>query len=453
MPMVSQINFDVLRGYHEVDDQCVAILRENKDFLIEIFDEHLSKCYEHLWRLADAVSAFDREETLGIAKQSQIRHWSLLFDARFDADYHASAKLIFDMRVRFGLGPQWYTGGYCFIAARMHEAIAARFPNKILRFFASRRRENLQLAVMRALMLDMAYSINISLASNREERAGAFNRLAHSFEDAVGGIAGRVLSTAEHLRGTASTLTHSAETTNLQSMAAATASKQAATSVEAIASATSHLSQAIGEISAQVHQSNRIAGHAAVEADQTHAEVRGLAEATDRIGGIVELIRNIAGQTNMLALNATIEAARAGDAGRGFAIVAQEVKSLADATARATAEIGAQVAGIQDATQHVTAFIASIASTTRQVSSIAVAVEDAVAEQAQVTQEIARRIREASNGTNEVTSNIVGATRSAASSSQAAKELLQSATDLTSQAGVLSKHVEDLMCTIRGACS
>ncbi len=451
--MVSQITFDSLRHYHEVDDQCVATLREHKAFLIEIFTEHLDGCYEHLWRFADGMSLFDRKETLGIAKERQIRHWSLLFEARFDADYHASAKLIFDMRIRFGLGPEWYTGGYCYIAARMREAIAERFPNRILRFFASRRRQNLQLAVLRVLMLDMAYSIGISLEWTRQERVEAFNRLGHSFEEAVGGIAGRVLSTAEHLRGTASTLTHSAESTNLQSMAAATASKQAATSVEAIASATGHLSQAIGEISAQVHQSNRIAGHAAIEADQTYAEVRGLAEVADRIGGIVELIRNIAGQTNMLALNATIEAARAGDAGRGFAIVAQEVKSLADATARATAEIGAQVTGIQDATQHVSAFIASIASTTRQVSSIAVAVEDAVAEQAQVTQEIARRIREASDGTNEVTSNIVGATRSAADSSQAAKELLQSATDLTGQAGVLSKHVEDLMCTIRSACA
>ncbi len=449
--MVSDVNLDDLRRYYQVDEEFVALMRAHKAFLIQIFAENIGAMYDQIRRFVDADSAYQKEETVALAKATSIRHWSNAFDGRFDADYRASAAEVYELRCRFGLDPQGYMGGYSFIMSRMIEAIGLQFPPKRLRYFANKCRTQLQTAVSRLVMLDMAYAIDVYLEASRQEQRKTFNHLALSFENAVGGIAGHVLSTAEHLRTTAASLTQSAETTNIQSMAAATASKQAATSVEAISTATNHLSQAIGEISMQVHRSNRIAGQAAGEADQTQAEVRGLAEVAERIGGIVELIRNIAGQTNMLALNATIEAARAGEAGRGFAVVAQEVKSLADATARATAEIGAQVAGIQEATQHVASFIGSIAGTTRQVSAIAFAVEGAVAEQAKVTQEIARRIEEASHGTNAVTSNIVGATQSAADSSVAANALLKSATELTNQAGVLSQQVAHFLRTVRAA--
>jgi methyl-accepting chemotaxis protein len=449
--MAANVNLDKLRNYYQVDDACVALVRAHKPFLLDIFVANMSGMYEQIGQYSEADSAYRDAEAIAVAQEAFVRHWTYVFDGCFDSDYEASAADMYKVRCRFGLSPQGYMGGYNFVLYRMIEAIAAQFPKKRFGFFPDRRAAELQSALSRLIMLDLAYSIEVHLASSERERRETLNGLAQSFEEAIGGISSHVRSTAEHLRTTASGLTQSAEKTNLQSMTAAAASKQAATSVEAISTATNHLSNAVSEISAQVHQSNRIASQAAGEADRTQAEVRGLAEVAERIGGIVELIRNIAGQTNMLALNATIEAARAGEAGRGFAIVAQEVKSLADATARATAEISGQVAGIQDATQHVASFIASIAGTTRQVSSIAFTVEEAIAEQAQMTQEIARRIEEASHGTNAVMSNIVGATQSAGDSSLAAQALLKSATALTSQAGVLSQKADDFLRMVRTA--
>jgi len=93
-----------------------------------------------------------------------------------------------------------------------------------------------------------------------------------------------------------------------------------------------------------------------------------LSRAAQRIGDVVKLITAIANQTNLLALNATIEAARAGEAGRGFAIVASEVKSLSNQTAKATEEIGAQIAGMQIATQDNVETIKQISKTIGDVS-------------------------------------------------------------------------------------
>ncbi|MED5575737.1 MAG: methyl-accepting chemotaxis protein [Pseudomonadota bacterium] len=96
------------------------------------------------------------------------------------------------------------------------------------------------------------------------------------------------------------------------------------------------LSAFISEVSRQVNQSTECAPGAVERVDRANKEVQGLASAADRIGEVVELITDIAAQTNLLALNATIKAARAGNASKGFAAVATEVKSLATQTAAAT---------------------------------------------------------------------------------------------------------------------
>ena len=146
----------------------------------------------------------------------------------------------------------------------------------------------------------------------------------------------------------------------------ANASEDASNNVQSVASATEELASSVREISAQVQESNRIAASAVKQADQTDSRINALSQAADRIGDVIKLITSVAEQTNLLALNATIEAARAGEAGRGFAVVAQEVKALAAQTAKATDEIGIQIAGMQTATREAVGSIKMIGVDHRQ---------------------------------------------------------------------------------------
>ena len=138
------------------------------------------------------------------------------------------------------------------------------------------------------------------------------------------------------------------------------------------------MAASIAEISHNVQESNRIASEAVSQAEVTDARINELSKAAMRIGDVVNLITSIAKQTNLLALNATIEAARAGDSGRGFAVMAQEVKALAAQTAKATDEIGSQIAEMQVATQDSVQAIKQIGTTIGRISEIAATIAASV---------------------------------------------------------------------------
>ncbi|MDR6658862.1 methyl-accepting chemotaxis protein [Tardiphaga robiniae] len=276
-------------------------------------------------------------------------------------------------------------------------------------------------------------------------------RLADDFEGTVGEIVEAVSSASTELEASASTLTSTADRSQQLTTVVATASEEASTNVQSVASATEEMASSITEIGRQVQESARIANEAVDQAQKTNDRVGELSKAAGRIGAVVELINTIAGQTNLLALNATIEAARAGDAGRGFAVVASEVKALAEQTAKATGEISQQIASIQTATDDSVSAIREIGTTIGKMSEIASTIASAVEEQGAATQEISRNVQQAAQGTMQVSSNIVDVQRGASETGGASSQVLSAAQSLSSDSNRLKHEVSRFLTSVRAA--
>jgi methyl-accepting chemotaxis protein len=284
-----------------------------------------------------------------------------------------------------------------------------------------------------------------------EQRRADIDHVAGTFETTVASVVRSVSASSTQLEAAAEALGEMAETTRDLSGKVLSASTQAAENVQSVSLATEQLIVSVGEIGRQVRESTRIAREAVSQAGKTDGRIAELTRAAARITDVVKLITDIAEQTNLLALNATIEAARAGESGKGFAIVAQEVKALAAQTAKATGEIGMQIAGVQAATQDSVVSIKEIGDTIGRIAEIAAVITTAVEVQEETTRQIATNVQAATGSAAHVAANIAEVNDRAGGITSASTQILASAKSLSQEGSRLSIEMEKLLVAVCAA--
>ncbi|MEQ8406092.1 MAG: HAMP domain-containing methyl-accepting chemotaxis protein [Oceanicaulis sp.] len=285
----------------------------------------------------------------------------------------------------------------------------------------------------------------------RAKRTRAIEDLIAAFEDVSRRALGKVGEAAHEMESAAHALDQSSRSASETTAVVNTSSSRAAENVDTVAAAAEEMTGSIAEIAQQISRSTEIAQDAADRVQQTNGDVAALNEAASKIGDIVNLINEIAEQTNLLALNATIEAARAGEAGKGFAVVASEVKTLAEQTGKATSSISDQITGIQGATGKAVDAMSSISEVIGEMNTIAAAIAAAMEEQRAAASEITRAAQDAASGTRDVAGSIAKVDAAASETGQCAAQVNAASGALNTEADGLEKAVKEFLAGVRAA--
>jgi methyl-accepting chemotaxis protein len=292
------------------------------------------------------------------------------------------------------------------------------------------------------------------LSVSSEDEIG---QMANALNQALAKVSGAIQSVAENAEDVASAsaelsqvsqqITSNSEETTSKASMVSTNTEQVNRNLQTVATGAEQMRATMQEIARNATESARVAEEAVKKAESTNSTVSRLGVSSAE--KVVRTITSVAEQTNLLALNATIEATRAGEAGKGFAVVANEVKALADQTAKATEEISHKIAAIQSDTKGAVEAIGSIREVIKQISDLSGMIATAVQQQGETTDEMSRNLVTAAKSSDDITHNInevahvaQGTTSKARESLKAANELAQMSTQLRGLVGQFKVAME-----------
>lgn len=423
------LNEEALAHYNSVDQNIVGLLKEHKSYeahVLTLFDKFRADDRDGLYK---AVEAIEKEESAFIKSLEETTQRVIAFTqqsaVRAEAHEHATEQMMIYVTI-FAVIISAFTSfviaGSILTPIRkavdlIDEVIGGNTDVTVPQGYKAEIGRLLDAVTkLRDATAEVAEARAAQVASEKaaaDDRSRSLNEMANTVETETTEVWTRVQSESTHLNGIADQMAGSAQNLGENATAVSAASEESLVNAEAVASAAEELAASIAEISSHVDQSAEIARSAASQAEQSRAVVESLSEAAKKVGEVVGLINDIAEQTNLLALNATIEAARAGEAGKGFAVVASEVKNLANQTQGSTASITGEVNGMLQVTSDAVKAITSIIETIANINEKSEEISAAVQSQDQATREIASNVTEAAAGAREVSERIAVVSRDA----------------------------------------
>jgi hypothetical protein len=320
--------------------------------------------------------------------EAQLAHWDTVFSGTLEDDYLASLQRVADARDKAGLQFRWLLACVNFCGPKFATLIKGRHP------FVSARATRFLVAFLRVSILDL--SIACPKAFDRDTceqpQDSEVTAALAQFEANISSIAAEALDKASKLDVMADTLAKEAEATNEK---LAYANEVSDLIVKRIEKAGEILREVLASMSALGRQGSGTQDAATGAIARNREASQAIVGAVARIDPIIGVISKVAAQTNLLALNARIEAARAGEIGKGFAVIATEVKALAVQTASATDEISAQIGAIEKASALSAENIELSCRTIDEIAGLGQAMTSAVDEQGDATRRINRNISDA----------------------------------------------------------
>ncbi|MFI5496101.1 methyl-accepting chemotaxis protein [Actinoplanes sp. NPDC051859] len=280
---------------------------------------------------------------------------------------------------------------------------------------------------------DLTRSAGLRAKDEIGRMADQLDRATATLRNTISRITGSshtLAGSAQEMAEVSSRIAVNAEQTSSRADLVSDAAGSVSSNVDTVAAASEEMTASIREIASSAADAAGVARGAVEVAQSANSTVAKLGVSSAEVGNIVKVITSIAEQTNLLALNATIEAARAGEAGKGFAVVASEVKDLAQETAKATEEISQRIQAIQTDTSAAVDAIGEISSVIERINSYSDTIASAVEEQTATTSEIGRSVAEAAGGSTEIARTISGVAEAAQSTNEGVTESKRTAAEL-----------------------
>jgi len=257
---------------------------------------------------------------------------------------------------------------------------------------------------MKAVLESVAETSD-TLSASSEELSSVSNQLVSGAEQ-TSGLSDSAASATEQMSVNIETIAATAEESSINVSNVSSAAEQLSATVDTVASAVEQMTASVKNIAENAKNAEEVSATANEEAGDARLAMDILGKSAKEIGKVTDLIKRIAEQTNLLALNATIEAASAGDAGKGFAVVANEIKELANQSAKAAEEIAEKIDGIQSNTENAVNVIENIGQVIGNVTENVKSISSAVIEQEITAGEIAMNMGESAKGVKEIAKSV-----------------------------------------------